>query len=233
MTSPETSAEPKPPQAEHPAKRLLIPAVVLIAAAAVYWFVIAPLISPPVMPKPEVHAGVGQPLAYLELQPLTGDASPISLPDLQNHVTLLNFWGTWCPPCRNELPHLAQLHQRFAGQEAFRLLAVSCPAVGQTNDVQSLQEETAALLKRLDVNVPTYSDPDGGTEFTLRKLVATQGYPTTVLLDRRGVIRAVWVGYRPGAETEMERYISKLLDEENAPNERHHGGTENTERRKR
>jgi thiol-disulfide isomerase/thioredoxin len=233
MTSPEPSAEPKPPKAENPSRPLLIPVVVLVVAAVIYWFVIAPLISPPAMPKPEDHTGVGRPLSYLELRPLTGDATPISLPDLQNHVTLLNFWGTWCPPCRDELPHIAQLHQRFAGQEAFRLLAVSCPAGGQSNDVRSLQEETAALLKRLDLSIPTYDDPDGGTEFTVRKLVAEQGYPTTVLLDRHGVIRAVWLGYRPGAETEMERYISKILDEENEPTERHHGGTENTETRRR
>jgi hypothetical protein len=51
------------------------------------------------------------------------------------------------------------------------------------------------------------------------------------LLDRRAVIRAVWVGYRPGVETEMERYISTLLDEENKPAEKQHGGTENTEGR--
>ena len=45
------------------------------------------------------------------------------------------------------------------------------------------------------------------------KLIEFEGYPTTLLLDRRGVIRAVWVGYRPGLETEMERHISMLLEE--------------------
>jgi len=211
MTLLNRSDEPKPPRTENPLKPLLIPVVVVVVVAAAYWLV--QRFFPLVMPEPEVHAGVGEPLSYLELSPLTGDASPISLADLKNHVTLLNFWGTWCPPCRNELPHIAQLRQRFAGQEAFRLLAVSCPAGGQTNDVQSLQEETAALLKRLELNVPTYYDPDGGTEFTVRKLIADQHYPATVLLDRRGSIRAVWVGYRPGVETEMERHISQLLEE--------------------
>ena len=203
--------EAKPPKADNPLKPLLILVVVTVVAAAAYWLV--QRFFPLVMPEPTVHAGVGEPLSYLELSPLTGDAPPTSLADIKNHVTLLNFWGTWCPPCRNELPHIAQLRQRFAGQEAFRLLAVSCPAGGQSNDVQSLQEETAALLKRLEFRLPTYYDPDGGTEFSVRKLIAEQGYPTTILLDRRGVIRAVWVGYRPGVETEMERYISQLLEE--------------------
>ena len=85
----------------------------------------------------------------------------------RDHVTLLNFWGTWCPPCRNELPHIAELRQRFAGREAFRLLAVSCPPGGQADDVQSLQEDTASLLKRLGLDLPTYYDPDDATQSAL------------------------------------------------------------------
>lgn len=206
-------------------------AAVVIAVVVVYWTVIAPLIPPLVMPNPEIHSGVGEKLPFLDLRPLTGDPPPISLPDLENHVTLLNFWGTWCPPCRNELPHMAELRQRYAGREAFRLLAVSCPAAGQADDVQSLQENTASLLKQLKLDMPTYYDPDEATQYALGNLIVFEGYPTTVLLDRRGVIRAVWVGYRSGLETEMERLIGRVLDEENEPAERHHGDTENTERR--
>jgi thiol-disulfide isomerase/thioredoxin len=205
--------EPKVPRTENPLKPLLLPVAVVVVVAVLYWLVVALGMRPSAMPRPEVHAGVGQALSYLELRPLTGDGSPISLGDLQNHVTLLNFWGTWCPPCREELPHIAELRQRFAGQEAFRLLAVSCPAGGQGNDVQSLQEETAALLKRLNLNVPTYYDPDDATQSSVDKLITFEGYPTTVLLDRRGVIRAVWVGYRRGMETEMERHIGMVLEE--------------------
>jgi thiol-disulfide isomerase/thioredoxin len=187
-------------------------ALVLVVLAA-YWAVVEWLMPPPKLPKPEVHSGVGQRLPLLELRPLTGDAPPISLADVQNHVTLLNFWGTWCPPCRNELPHIAALRQRFAGQEAFRLLAVSCPPGGQADDVQSLQEDTAALLKRLGLDLPTYYDPGDATQTALGSVIDFEGYPTTVLLDRHGVIRAVWAGFRPGVETEMERFISTLLDE--------------------
>jgi cytochrome c biogenesis protein CcmG, thiol:disulfide interchange protein DsbE len=212
MTSLEQSNEPNPPTAKYSLKPLLIPVSFIVFAVAAYLLV--QKFFPPVISKPEDHSGVGKPLSYLELRPLTGEGPSIALADLQNRVTLLNFWGTWCPPCRQELPHIAELYQRFAGHEAFRLLAVSCPAGGQANDVQSLQEETAALLKRLDLKLPTYYDPDNGTLVALDKLIAFKGFPTTVLLDRRGVIRAVWgEGYRPGVETEMERYISQFLDE--------------------
>ena len=200
-------------------KKIAVPAAVVIFIAVVAWLVIAPMLTPPPPPNPTLHSAVGQRLTYLELRPLTGDGPPVSLADLQDHVTLLNFWGTWCPPCRDELPHLAELQQRFAGQEAFRLLAVSCPAGGQAGDVKSLQEETAALLKSLDLDMPTYDDHDGGTEYALSKIMPLEGFPTTLLLDRQCAIRAVWIGYRPGAETEMERYITKLLDEETGPTE--------------
>jgi cytochrome c biogenesis protein CcmG, thiol:disulfide interchange protein DsbE len=165
-------------------------------------------------PSPETHPGVGKVLPHLELLPLTGDQPTVSQADLAGRVTLLNFWGTWCPPCREELPHLAKLRQRYAGREAFRLLAVSCPAAGQPDDRQSLRETTAALLKRLNVDLPTYYDPDAATRNALDRAIGFDGYPTTLLLDRKGTIRAVWVGYWPGVETEMERLIGALLEEE-------------------
>jgi thiol-disulfide isomerase/thioredoxin len=212
--------EPKPATTiKHRLVRTVFAAAMVVAVAAAYWAAIVWLAPPVNLPKPEIHAGVSQTLSFLELRPLTGDGRPVSLADIRDHVTLLNFWGTWCPPCRNELPHIAALRQRFAGRETFRVLAVSCPPGGQADDVQSLQEETAALLKRLDLDLPTYYDPDDATQSALGKLVDLQGYPTTVLLDRRGTIRAVWVGYRPGVETEMERYISTSLDEESAPSQ--------------
>jgi thiol-disulfide isomerase/thioredoxin len=209
----EQPGQAKTPRAENPLRPFLSSIAVVVVVAAVYGLIVAAGSRLSGVPDPEAHEGVGQAISHLELRPLTGDGSPVSLLDLQNHVTLLNFWGTWCGACRNELPHIAGLRQRFAGQRAFGLLAVSRPAGGHDNDVQSLQEETAALLKRLNLSLPTYYDPDDATESAVQKLIGEEGYPTTVLLDRRGVIRAVWVGYRPGVETEMERHISMVLDE--------------------
>lgn len=168
---------------------------------------------------PESQQGVGQSLLLVELQPLTGDSRRTSLDDLRGQVTLLNFWGTWCGPCREELPHLAALQERYAGQKAFRLLAVSYPPRGQPDDFVSLRDETAALLGRLKIDMPTYFDPNARTLADAARLTGLPGFPTSVLLDRRGVVRAVWIGYRPGVETEMEQWIGDLLDENETPNE--------------
>ena len=165
------------------------------------------------MGGPEVHQGIGEPLTFLKLEPLTGNPPPLSSSDLQGCVTLLNFWGTWCPPCRAELPHISGLHEHFAGQGTFRLVAISYPPGGRGDDLQSLHEETATLLTELGLDLPTYSDPNSKTLTAVDRLIGFQGFPTTILLDQHGVIRAIWVGYQPGMETEIEQYVDKLLSE--------------------
>jgi cytochrome c biogenesis protein CcmG, thiol:disulfide interchange protein DsbE len=214
MTPLEQANQPEPPPPASPLGLLPLLAMMAIVAGAVYWVVSGncPL-CPRAAQEPDARKGVGQPLPFVEVRPLTGDGTPVSIAELKDHVTLLNLWGPWCPPCRSELSHMAELAKRFAGHEAFRLLAISYPQSGPSDDVQSLRENTEALLRQLKVDVPTYYDPGDATEAAVRNLIAEKGYPTSVLLDRQGVIRAIWVGYRPGLETEMERHIGLLLEE--------------------
>jgi thiol-disulfide isomerase/thioredoxin len=213
MTLPEQTDQPEPPPASLFGLAPLL-AMVAIVAGVVFWFVSGncPL-CPRTPQEPDVRKGVGQPLPFVEVRPLTGDGMPVSVAELKDHVTLLNLWGTWCPPCRSELPHIAELAKRFAGHEAFRLLAVSYPQGGPSDDVQSLRENTETLLRQLKVKMPTYFDPGDATRSAVDKAITFEGFPTTLLIDRKGVIRAVWVGYRPGLETEMERHIGMLLEE--------------------
>lgn len=193
---------------------LLILAVISLCFVGGYFYLTG-LIVPP--ENPESHTGVGQPLEYLQLQPLTGDEQAVSLADLDGRVVLVNIWGTWCPPCRVELPRITELRQRFAGQGDFRLLAVSYPGSQGREDVESLRMETSRLLERLNLDLPTYYDPHSATLNSLSGTINFSGFPTTILVDRRGVIRAVWIGFRPGVETEIERYIGQLLDEVSSP----------------
>ncbi len=210
--------EPEPPKRSEKIIKFTIRALLFVVIIAGllggYWLLTAPQRN---LPNPTEQQGVGKRLADLSLLPLTGDSRPVSLQNLKNKVVLLNFWGTWCPPCRVELPHVAELRKRYAAQEeqgAFRLLAVSCPAGGQADDVQSLRENTEALLKELHVDLPTYYDPDSITLSAVDAAIGFEVYPTTLLLDGKGAIRAVWLGYRAGVETEMERYIGMVLEEE-------------------
>jgi thiol-disulfide isomerase/thioredoxin len=154
--------------------------------------------------------GIGNKLERLELQPLTGDSQPLTLADLRGSVVLLNFWGTWCPPCRMELPHIAEIYQQR--QEAkFKLLAVSCGESAAAEDIDSLREDTKALLESQQITMPTYADSAGVTRAAVARAANFDGYPTTVVLDGDGIIRGFWVGYAPGAEKEMQELIEQLL----------------------
>ncbi len=156
---------------------------------------------------------IGRSLGYLRFKPLTGNTSPVELADLQGRVTLINFWGTWCPPCIRELPEIVDLSERFAGREAFRLYAVSC---GQERDADlaALREETEMFLRARGSKLPTYADQNGATRQALSlTLGISMAYPTTLVLDRQGTVRGFWQGYVPGAVDEMGELIDKLLAE--------------------
>jgi thiol-disulfide isomerase/thioredoxin len=155
--------------------------------------------------------GIGEKFLGWQLQPLTGDSHPLSSQETQGHVVLMNFWGTWCPPCRAEFPHIAELARRFSTNPELVVAAVSCGGDGNDSRLEPLREETAQFLDRVKSELPTYADQDAITRQKLMSLIQFDGYPTTVVLDRDGTIRGVWVGYEPGTEKKMERLVDELL----------------------
>jgi cytochrome c biogenesis protein CcmG, thiol:disulfide interchange protein DsbE len=159
----------------------------------------------------EQKKGVGAKLPALELQPLTGNSAPVTLADLEGKVVLFDFWGTWCPPCREEIPHMAHLTRELAEETDFRLLAVSCGSGGR-EDVEDLRTETESFLTQEKLELPTYTDPNGTTRRAFGEVATFNAYPTVFLLDRQGVIRAVWQGYKPGLIVAIRERIYQLLN---------------------
>jgi len=158
------------------------------------------------------HPAVGRRLPQLELKPLTGGGSPVSLVDLEGRVTLLDFWGTWCGPCVEEVPHLAVIAEKFRGHADFLMLPVSCGGGGR-EDFAELAANTQAFLTVRQLTMPTYIDPGGYSRHGVDMVAGFQGYPTTIVLDRRGVIRGFWIGYYGGDERQVEKLVGELLDE--------------------
>ncbi|MEE8453057.1 MAG: TlpA disulfide reductase family protein [Thermoguttaceae bacterium] len=154
----------------------------------------------------------GKELSQLDLQPLIGDQPSVALSDLTGRVVLLNFWGTWCPPCRVEFPHLAALREKFLDQTAFRLLSVSC-GPGGPEDLDSLRQQTNLFLQQTGIRMPIYADPDFASRKAVDELIGFEGYPTTLIIGRRGNIRGTWVNFTPGDEVEMETLVAELLAE--------------------
>ncbi len=160
----------------------------------------------------EKHPAVGRRLPYLDLKPLTGGGSATSLTDLQGHVTLLDFWGTWCGPCVEEVPHIATIAAKYRSNPDFLVLPVSCGPGGQ-EDFTEIAEQTEAFLRNNRIEMPTYKDPGAYTRHAVDMLAGFQGYPTTIVLDRRCVVRGMWLGYRGGDERQIEKLVGELLNE--------------------
>ncbi|HET6883265.1 MAG TPA: TlpA disulfide reductase family protein [Pirellulales bacterium] len=175
----------------------------ILAAGLVFWLA---------LPHQEHPGEMRQELRSLSLQPLTFDGEALTLDDLKGKVVVLNFWGTWCPPCRLELPHIAELANRYQGSHC-RVLAVSCGSSGPdpASSLPKLKSETTALLKSTGLELPVYADPNASSRKAVSAAVGFKGYPTTLVLDAKGIVRRVWSGYGPGVENEIAETVDRLL----------------------
>ena len=157
------------------------------------------------------HAAVGRRLPGLELQALTGDVKDVSLNELAGKVAVINFWGTWCPPCRQEFPEIAALWVQLRDQPDFQLFSVSC----EDNDVNlgPLRMQTIMFLVQGESKLPTYADRSAQTRRNVAMVLGENGfaYPTTLVLDQTGVIRGVWIGYVPGIGDQLKQLVEELL----------------------
>jgi thiol-disulfide isomerase/thioredoxin len=154
------------------------------------------------------HPAVGRALGRLPIVSLADPAT--APPELRGGVTLLNFWGTWCPPCRRELPGLVRLAGSLRDQPAFRLVAVSSGPDG-AGDPGELGRETARFLdsQQLEVDAWAFADPlEAGLFATAFGLDA---FPTTYLIGPDGIVRRVWKGYRSSDEADIAAAVVALL----------------------
>jgi cytochrome c biogenesis protein CcmG, thiol:disulfide interchange protein DsbE len=203
------------PSGESSAAKSPLPFWIVLAIGALFIVVWMLFLRPHISLKRATEgAAIGQALPLLDLQPLTGATEPLSLEGIRGKVTLINFWGTWCPPCVVEFPHLVELWDRNRDNPQFLFVSVSSTFDLQEN-VEEVREKTLQFLKSRSTAMPTYIDATGVSRQMLSSVMGelTMAYPTTILLDRAGIIRGVWRGYQPGYEGEMERLASKLLEE--------------------
>jgi len=180
----------------------------LLLAAVVAWLPFAAGCGGPEASHPAVGRTVGN-------LPLASLADPgRQPPTFVGRVTLLNFWGTWCPPCRRELPGLVRLADRLRSEPVFQLVAVSC----SPEDMATLTESTNAFLKEAvspaqRSAIDPWADPDGRTQMIFSASFGFDAFPTTYLIGPDAKVRQVWVGYRSRDETDIARAIVAALKE--------------------
>ena len=155
----------------------------------------------------ETRQHVGKSVPKISLVSLdTGDESLT----LSGKISLLNFWGTWCPPCRQELPGLARLASRLKDEPRFQLIAVSCGG-GNRDDLDQLRSETEAFLASTRIALSPWADPTGDTRLRFTKAFGFRAYPTTYLIGSDQKILAIWTGYSPSVETQIAQSVARSL----------------------
>ena len=122
---------------------------------------------------------------------------PVQLSSLKGKVVLVNFWATWCPPCREEVPSLVQLNQAMQGKP-FQLLAISIDEGGK-GAVESFFRKAGLVL-------PAYLDSDG----KVAKLYGTTGVPETFVVDAKGVIFKKVIGPMNWSSPEVVAALNDL-----------------------
>lgn len=157
------------------------------------------------------HPAVGRTVGGLPLVSLADGGRPA--PTFIGKVTLLNFWGPWCPPCRRELPGLVRLAGRLGNQPAFQLVAISCGG-GVPENMAELAESTAQLLAAERLSLEAWADPDGRARQIAAATLGFSAFPTTYLVGPDATVRQVWVGYRSRDEADMARALVAILKQE-------------------
>ncbi len=122
----------------------------------------------------------------------------LKLSDLKGKVVLVNFWATWCPPCKEEIPSMMKLNQSMAGKQ-FQMLAISIDEGGR--------EAVEKYFKKSGYSLPAYLDNDGAAS----RSYGTTGVPETFIVDTKGIIRKKIVGGMDWGSPDVISYMDELL----------------------
>ena len=114
----------------------------------------------------------------------------------ENDFVLIDFWASWCDPCKLEAPDLVKLYKNY--REHLDIYAVNVTYLDSEEDAKSFAEQYGFRF-------PVLLDPDN----KVTKLYRVIGYPTTVLVDKKGVIRQIVLGIR--SYEEMERFVKDVI----------------------
>jgi peroxiredoxin len=127
------------------------------------------------------------------------DGKNLRLQEQRGQVVLVNFWATWCGPCKLEMPHLNRLYEKYRSS-GFVLLAVN---------VDEDPRLAVGTAQRMGLKFPVLLDGDK----KVSKLYDLSSMPSTVMIDRDGRVRHVHLGYRDGVEDLYEKQIRELVKE--------------------
>ena len=148
-------------------------------------------------PGAAVAASVSGPAPNFTLKSLGG--KNLKLSEMAGNVVLINFWASWCGPCREEMPLLNAMHNKYEPL-GFTVLGVN---------VEEQADNARGFLKDFPVDFPILLD----NRNQVSKLYNVVAMPTTVVVDRDGNMRYLHKGYKSGDEKKYQEMIKKLVRE--------------------
>ena len=146
---------------------------------------------------PAGAASVVAPAPNFTLKSLGG--KNLKLSEMAGNVVLINFWASWCGPCREEMPLLNDLHNKYQPL-GFTVLGIN---------VEDKADSARGFLKNFPVDFPILLDSSN----QVSKLYDVVAMPTTVVVDRDGNMRYLHKGYKPGDEKKYQDMVKKLVRE--------------------
>ncbi len=129
----------------------------------------------------------------------TLDGPNLRLDEYKGQVVLINFWASWCGPCRQEMPLLDRIHQRY-NDAGFAVLGVNVE--GQVGPAKETADSTG-------VTFPVLIDENQ----RVSEVYDLEAMPSSVLVDRDGVVRYIHRGYKPGDEAKYLEVVKQLISE--------------------
>lgn len=123
----------------------------------------------------------------------------IRLAEQRGNVVMLNFWASWCGPCRQEMPHLNDISAEYSGL-GFTLMGIN---------VDENQADADRAIHDLKVAFPVLFDSDN----QVAELFSVDAMPTTIIIDKDGNVRHLHRGYKSGYEDDYARQVANLIRE--------------------
>ncbi|PYI93408.1 MAG: hypothetical protein DME97_06640 [Verrucomicrobia bacterium] len=164
--------------------------LLLLGAFAVFSFTVKNRLN--TKESPVTALKLSAPMPDFTLPDASGQPVKFSDVSRQNKLVLINFWATWCTPCRMEMPEFEKIYGAKKTQ-GFTILAIS-------EDAE--REKLDTYLKNKPVSFPVLIDKDGA----LAKQFGIRALPTTILVDRDGKVQQVIEGVEPYLEFSIEHY---------------------------
>jgi peroxiredoxin len=124
----------------------------------------------------------------------------LALSSLRGQVVMINFWASWCGPCRQEFPALDQIYRKYKPM-GFTLVGIN---------VESEKTDAERFLGQQSVSFPILFDPDN----QVSGQYGVRAMPTTVLVDRQGRLRWVHMAFKPGDEAKYVEQVRAALREQ-------------------